>query len=117
MKVFILGYSKNPQRYSHMAYNLLQEKGHEAIKINPNEVESYPDLESAAWEMGTPHTLTIYVKKEISNFLIKDILRLNPQRVIFNPGSENQNLKKALIERDIEVVEGCTLVMLNTRQF
>lgn len=117
MKVFVLGYSQNPQRFSHMAFNLLQEKGHEAIKVNPNDPESYPDLESASWERGTPHTLSIYVRKEISNALTKDILNLNPQRVVFNPGSENHNLKKVLIERDIEVVEGCTLVMLNTRQF
>ena len=117
MKVFVLGYSSNSSRYSHMAYNLLQEKGHNAIKVNPYDASSYSDLEGAALAEGYPHTLTVYVRREISTALTQEILKLNPQRVIFNPGSENENLKKALRARNIEVVEGCTLVMLNTRQF
>ena len=37
--------------------------------------------------------------------------------VIFNPGAENKELKRALERDGIEVEEACTLVLLNTGQF
>jgi predicted CoA-binding protein len=46
-----------------------------------------------------------------------EILNLKPQRVIFNPGAENDELRKMLASEGIEAVEGCTLVMLRSNQF
>ena len=62
-------------------------------------------------------TLTMYVNPALSTKYQQDIIDLNPKRVIFNPGSENPALEKALIERGIHVEEACTLVMLRTDQF
>jgi predicted CoA-binding protein len=45
------------------------------------------------------------------------ILKTNPKRIIFNPGTENEELEALASEKGIECVEGCTLVMLSTRQF
>ncbi len=41
------------------------------------------------------------------------ILRLNPSRIIFNPGTENSDLESIASKNRIEVVENCTLVMLD----
>jgi ABC-type hemin transport system substrate-binding protein len=43
-----------------------------------------------------------------------DILNLKPKRVIFNPGTNNEELVQLLKKNDIEVVSACTLVMLST---
>ena len=59
-------------------------------------------------------TLTVYVNSKISNGLKNDILKLNPRRVIFNPGAENEKLAEFLESAGIEVVIACTLVMLDT---
>jgi len=38
---------------------------------------------------------------------------LSPKRIIFNPGTENQELKKLAEAQGIECLEACTLVMLS----
>jgi hypothetical protein len=41
------------------------------------------------------------------------ILNLQPQRLIFNPGTENYELAKLAQEKGIHVEIGCTKVMLS----
>jgi uncharacterized protein len=45
------------------------------------------------------------------------ILSLKPQRIIFNPGAENEELYQLAKQNKIEVIEACTLVMLSTGQY
>ena len=118
-KVAILGASHNPERYAHKAFRLLQEYGHEPIPVNPAQTEIegkkvYPNLGAIGFPVDT---LTMYVGPAISAKLEQEILSLKPRRVIFNPGSENPELERKLEENGVEVVEGCTLVMLRTNQF
>jgi hypothetical protein len=46
-----------------------------------------------------------------------DIVNLSPERVIFNPGTENPELYAILRKAGIEVLVACTLVLLATGQF
>lgn len=119
MRVAILGASNRPSRYSHQALVLLREKGHEVFPVNPllKEIENvtvYPTLRDLP---ELPETLTMYVGPERSSALREDILACGARRVIFNPGSENADLEKALREKGIEALEACTLVLLRTGQF
>ena len=45
------------------------------------------------------------------------ILKTKPKLVIFNPGTENDELENLLKENAIQPVEACTLVMLATGQY
>jgi hypothetical protein len=45
------------------------------------------------------------------------ILDLKPRRIIFNPGTENPILKALAIEKGIQTIDACTLVMLKTGQY
>ncbi|MDX1721199.1 MAG: CoA-binding protein, partial [Salegentibacter mishustinae] len=45
------------------------------------------------------------------------IVSLNPQRVIFNPGTENQEFYEILRKNNIEIEVACTLIMLGTNQY
>jgi len=110
MKTIVFGYSENPERYSYKAYNLLKEYKHETIPFNPR----IDDIHSINYSFDT---LTMYVGDAISDKFSDDIIKLNFKRIIFNPGSENASLEKKCIEKNIEVVHGCTLVMLKTNQF
>jgi predicted CoA-binding protein len=56
--------------------------------------------------------VTLYLSAARSTPLIEDILNARPNRIIFNPGAENEELGKAASSAGIEVVNGCTLVML-----
>ena len=116
--VAILGASDNPSRYAYQAMELLIDKGHQVRLVNPRltSILGYPCVSSLS-ELKDVHTLTIYVNPEVLHKHLEDILKLHPLRVIMNPGSESDLVRKRLLEQKIEVIEGCTLVMLRTLQF
>jgi predicted CoA-binding protein len=117
--VAVLGASPNPERYSHMAVTLLKSMGFPVIPIHPTapEINGVPAVKSLADIRQVVHTLSLYVgPKRLPSFL-EDIVRLHPQRVIFNPGTESPEATDVLGRAGIECVEGCTLVMLKTAQF
>jgi predicted CoA-binding protein len=117
--VAVLGASPKPERYSNQAIRLLASFDYRPIPVNPayDEVEGltcFPDLPT----VGEPvHTVTVYLGPARSTPLIDEILAANPQRIIINPGAENEELAAAASGAGIEVVEGCTLVMLRTGLF
>ena len=117
--VAVLGASPKPERYSNKAIRLLASFDYRPIPVNPvyAEVEGMACFPSLA-EIGEPvHTITLYVGPARSAPLIDEILAANPQRIIMNPGAENEDLAAAASGAGIEVVEGCTLVMLRTGLF
>ena len=118
-KVAILGASDNQERYSFKAFQMLQEYGHEPFPVSPKlkELEWKKAFSSLQEIPEKIDTLTMYVGPKVSSGLEKEILSLNPKRVIFNPGSENPDLGEKLKNAGIEVEEACTLVLLRTNQF
>jgi len=62
-------------------------------------------------------TLTMYVGPDRQSSMLDTIVALQPQRIIFNPGSENPAIYPRLRQAGIKVEEACTLVLLSTRQF
>jgi hypothetical protein len=63
------------------------------------------------------HTLSLYLNPKNQEFFYNYILELKPQRVIFNPGTENTILQELLDANNIFWEEACTLVLLSTGQF
>jgi len=117
--VAVLGASNNPDRYSNMAVRRLRDAGHRVIPVNPalTEIEGLPVAQSLADINEPVDTLTLYVGPQRSVPMIDNILRLAPKRVIFNPGTESEELATALAQANIPHLEACTLVMLQTGQF
>jgi uncharacterized protein len=117
--VAILGASPTPDRYAYKAMQMLPEYGHRPLPINPAFEEilgqkCYPTISDAP---GPIDTVTMYLGPARSNALIDEIIGAKPRRIIMNPGAENSALAARADEAGIEVVEGCTLVMLRTGQF
>ncbi len=117
--VAILGASNNPNRYSYLAFKMLQEYGHVPIPVSPKmkELEGIPVFSELGQIQDPIDTLTIYVGPERSKDLFDQISKLKPRRVIFNPGSENPGLEAALTKAGIQVLEACTLVLLRENKF
>ena len=117
--VAVVGASSKPERYSHKAINRLIEHGHQPVPVSPvsKEILGYatvPDLVSIE---GPIDTVTLYIGPDRQPEVIRQILAVHPQRVIFNPGTENPAVYGRLREAGIEVEEACTLVLLATGQF
>ncbi len=118
-RVVVLGASHKPERYSNQAIRLLREHGHEVIPVHPKleEAEGIPVANSLDVIEGSIDTLTMYIGAERSSQIAESILKLQPGRVIFNPGSENPELETHLKLANIPFEHACTLVLLRTGQF
>lgn len=117
--VAVLGASSKPERYSNRAMKMLAAHGFQPIPINPAglTIEGVVAKRTLDEISENVDTLTMYVGPGISSKELERILALHPRRVIFNPGSENPELMQKLRAAGIEVVEGCTLVMLGVGAF
>ena len=117
--VVVLGASPKANRYSNMAVRQLLSNGYRVIPVNPghSEIEGLDTVAHLNDIEENVHTLTLYLSPQWSERIEEDIISLNPGRVIFNPGTESNILKKSLKESGIPYIEACTLVMLSTGQF
>jgi len=117
-KTLVLGASTNSTRYSYRAVNRLVAHGHEVIalgikkgKIGPVEiVHGFPQIKDL-------HTISLYINPSLQSQYYTYLLELQPKRIIFNPGTENNILMKMASERNIEVLAACTLVMLSVGSY
>lgn len=117
--VAVLGASPKPDRYAYKAIEMLKEYGHRPLPVNPafQEILGQPCYASIA-ELPEPiDTATLYLGEAHSTPLLDDIISAKPRRIIMNPGAENDALATKARERGIEVVYGCTLVMLRAGLF
>jgi predicted CoA-binding protein len=62
-------------------------------------------------------TVSLYLKPFRQKEYYDYILSLKPRRIIFNPGTENPELKELAEKQGIKIEEACTLVLLSTDQF
>jgi len=114
----ILGATPNAERYSFMATALLVEKGYAVYPfgIKKGEILSTPIMNE--WPSNEPiDTVTLYLGPSAQEVYYNAIIDLKPRRIIFNPGTENPILNNLAIEKGIETIEACTLVMLKTGQY
>ena len=117
--VAVLGASPKPERFSNQALRLLAGFDYRPLPVNPafEEIEGMTCFPNLGALQEPVHTITIYLNPTRSTPLIEDILSVHPQRIIMNPGAENEELAAAASGAGIEVVEACTLVMLRTGLF
>ncbi len=118
MKTLVLGASTNPSRYSNIAINMLREYGHEtvAIGLRPGKVNNVI-IETNKLLFEKVHTITLYLNPERQSEYYDYILDLRPERIIFNPGTENPELAELAAEKGIEPMEACTLALLRSNQY
>jgi predicted CoA-binding protein len=110
----VLGASEKRERYSNKAIRMLLQNGHPIVAIGNKKghVETIPiETEKIFWD--NIDTITLYLgilhQKEYYDY----ILNLKPKRIIFNPGTENDELQNLAEQNGIECLEACTLVLLS----
>jgi len=117
--IVVLGASNKPHRYANKAIRLLLEYGYHVVPVHPKleNIEGLVVKHRLDNIQQQVDTLTLYIGPERSAELIEDIVKLNPARVILNPGTESAELELALMHADIPFVKDCTLLMLEHARF
>ena len=117
-KTLVFGASTNPSRYSYLAVNRLLAYGYEVVAYGNKEgrIKSV-EINIGLLAHNSIHTVTLYLNPKNQKPYYDYIMSLNPERVIFNPGTENPEFYNLLEEKDIEYEEACTLVLLSTNQY
>jgi len=119
-KTVIIGATTNPSRYAYLAASTLQHYNHDVVPvgIKHGDVVGNPILDIRKKPViDNVDTVTLYIGPSHQSEWYNYILSLKPKRIIFNPGTENEEFEKLAEENGIEALEACTLVMLRTGQY
>lgn len=114
-KTAIIGATTNRGRYAYMAAQLLSSHGHEIVPIGikTGEVAGKEILNLRKHpEVKDVDTVTMYIGPRNQPEWYDYILSLEPKRIIFNPGTENDEFIDLAHKKGIKTEESCTLVML-----
>jgi len=117
-KTLVLGASENPSRYSYLAINRLKNNQHPIVAIGKKTgmVAGVPiETEQKPWQ--DIDTVTLYLNPQHQKKYYDYIISLHPKRIIFNPGTENDELADLALKNNIKPLEACTLVLLSTGQY
>lgn len=119
-KTVIVGSSTNKGRYAYLAAQMLTEYGHPIVPVGIRDGEVFgerilnirtkPTIEEV-------DTVTLYLAKRHQNEWYQYLLGLKPKRIIFNPGTENDEFAHLAEDKGIEVLQACTLVLLRSGQY
>ena len=117
-KTVVLGASSNPARYSYLAVQRLRAHDHPVVAIG-RRIGQVADVDIAKEKLQEPgvDTITLYLNPKNQVEYYDYILNLHPKRIIFNPGTENDELIQKAKENNIKPIIACTLVMLSTGQY
>jgi predicted CoA-binding protein len=116
----VLGASENESRYSNIATRMLIKNHFEVVAFGKRKGKIQDiDIETDWNNIKTMkiHTVTLYLNPTHQIPFIPLILDLMPERVIFNPGTENFTFTRALESHHISYEFACTLVMISTGQY
>ncbi|MDE3247785.1 MAG: CoA-binding protein [Bacteroidota bacterium] len=117
-KTLVLGASDNPSRYSYLAIQRLKKHGHPVVAIGKRPtVASGVNIGTEKTPEQGVDTVTLYLNPDHQKDYYNYILSLKPKRIIFNPGTENQELAQLAAKNQIQPMEACTLVLLSTGQY
>lgn len=117
-KTLVLGASLKTDRYSNFAMRSLVDHKIETIGIGLIEGEvSGVQILTNMPIISNIHTLTLYLNAKRQKDYYNYIIAIKPQRVIFNPGTKNEELELILTKNNIFFEHACTLVLLSTGQY
>ena len=117
--VAIIGASEKKDRFAHMAMTALLQHGHEVRLVNPfkESIDGHKCFKAVTEIKEKINTVTLYVNPSRFRDHIEEVIQIKPERVIMNPGTEDDVMHKRLEAAGIKVYRACTLVPLSSGQF
>ena len=119
-KTVVIGATPNQSRYAYLAANMLRDYDHEVVPMGIKQGDvagkEILDIRKKPAINGVD-TVTLYIGPRHQPEWYNYILSLKPKRIIFNPGTENDEFEQLAEENGIEATQACTLVLLRSNQF
>jgi predicted CoA-binding protein len=117
-RTVVIGASENPERYAFKATKSLIQHGHPVfpVGLKRGTIENIQILlrEEIPEDIDT---VSLYVGPAHQEAWKDYVFNLKPKRIILNPGTEGGIIEKEAIQKGIECLPACTLVMLSTGQY
>lgn len=114
----VIGASLKETRHSNICVKTLV-SGHfpvKAVGLREGHIDLVP-VQTGMPELSDIHTVTLYLGADNQKTWYDYILRLNPERVVFNPGTENSEFEKLLAAAGIVVTKDCTIMMVQDNRY
>jgi len=118
LKTLVFGASLKSERYSNRAINSLVASKYDVVAYGMrNGNVSGVAIETSLKDYKGIDTITMYMNPRRQQEHYDYLIGLQPNRIVFNPGTENPDLFKLLTENNIDYELACTLVLLSTDQY
>ena len=117
-KTLVIGATENKERYSYLAVKSLIAHQQPVVAIG-NKTGNIGEVTIETEKMFHDNidTITLYLNPNNQKEYYDYIFSLHPKRIIFNPGTENDDLAEKARLKGIFTQEACTLVLLSTNQY
>lgn len=117
-KTLVIGASIKPSRYAYIAIKRLLDKNYEVKAIGSKQgLIGVARIETGKPQYEDINTVTLYLNPDRQVEYYDYIISLKPKRVIFNPGTENEEFVEILKKNKIDAEVACTLVLLSIDEY
>ena len=117
-KTLVLGASPNPLRFSNKMVKSLIKHNIDVVAVGFREGEiGGIKILTGLPEVNNVHTVSLYIGPKRQPEYYDYILSLKPKRIIFNPGTINEEFMSLAKQKKIEIVTDCALVMVSSGKY
>ena len=117
-KTLVFGASIKTHRYSNIAMHSLVANNIKTVAFGLRKaVVAGVLIDTELVPYSNIHTISLYMNPQRQVPFYNYLIALAPERVIFNPGTENMELVALLKQEGIPYEYACTLVLLGTNQY
>jgi predicted CoA-binding protein len=114
----VLGASLNENRFSNISIRTLASSNIPVVAIGLREgMVGNISIQTDTTAINNIHTVSLYLGPQNQKAWYDYLLDLKPVRVIFNPGTENREFQALLTNAGIDVVEDCTIMMIQNNRY
>ena len=111
--IAILGASSDPHKFGHKAVKAYLQQGYDVYPVNPKGGEIagcqvYPSLEAIPLERMD--RITIYLPSAVGVQMLEEIAAKPHGDLLFNPGSESDELLEKARDLGLEPIVACSIV-------